>query len=250
MAVVCSVLVVGSGRAPVFAEEADLGWRPSIRSAASYAAARQGNVRFAFIDDRGRFYGHDSADRVPAASVFKVMLLAAYLRMPEVRDRDLREADRGLLAPMICWSDNAAATRIRNLVGAKRIYGLASKAGMQDFALHSTWGLSRTSARDQVRFMYRLDRYIPRRHQRYARRLLATIVPSQRWGIPNVIPNGWKVFFKGGWGSGRGLVGHQVAFLESGERRIAMAILTTSSPSHEYATTTVREVARRLLKGL
>ena len=153
MAVVCSVLVVGSGRAPVFAEEADLGWRPSIRSAASYAAARQGNVRFAFIDDRGRFYGHDSADRVPAASVFKVMLLAAYLRMPEVRDRDLREADRGLLAPMICWSDNAAATRIRNLVGAKRIYGLASKAGMQDFALHSTWGLSRTSARDQVRFI-------------------------------------------------------------------------------------------------
>lgn len=82
------------------------------------------------------------------------------------------------------------------------------------------------------------------------RRLLATIVPSQRWGIPEVAPDSWKVFFKGGWGSGRGLVAHQVAFLESGERRIAVAILTTSSPNHEYATTTVREVARRLLKGL
>jgi beta-lactamase class A len=121
---------------------------------------------------------------------------------------------------------------------------------MRDFELHSTWGLSRTSARDQAPFMFELERYIPDRHEDFARRLLATIVKGQRWGIPKAAPREWTVYFKGGWGSGTGAVTHQVAFLESGERRIAVAILTTNSPSHGYGTETVRGVASRLLSGL
>jgi hypothetical protein len=98
--------------------------------------------------------------------------------------------------------------------------------------------------------MFELERYIPSRHEAYARRLLASIVRSQRWGIPKAAPPGWEVFFKGGWGSGTGRVTHQVAFLEAGERRIAVAIFTENSPSHAYGTETVRGVAARLLRGL
>jgi hypothetical protein len=41
-----------------------------------------------------------------------------------------------------------------------------------------------------------------------------------------------------------------VALLRRGGRRIAVAILTTSSPSHAYAKQTLRGVAARLLRGL
>ena len=66
-------------------------------------------------------------------------------------------------------------------------------------------------------------------------RLLGSVVRSQRWGIARVRPPGWALYFKGGWGSGSGAVDHQVALLRRGGRRLAVAIMTTSSPSHEYA---------------
>ena len=245
------VILLAVGTSPPHASAARLGvWEPDVRAAVRYAANRAGIIRFAVIDESGRMHGHAEASTVAMASVFKVMLMTGYLRRPSVRDRDLNRADRDLLAPMIRWSDNATASRIRDILGAPAIYGLARDAGMRDFRLEDPWGLSRTSARDQAWFMFELERYIPDRHEGYARRLLSSIVKGQHWGIPKAAPAGWNIFFKGGWGSGTGAVTHQVAFLESGERRIAIAILTSSSPSHEYGTSTVRGVAARLLRGL
>jgi hypothetical protein len=179
-----------------------------------------------------------------------VMFLAAYLRQASVRHRGLRRADRRLLDPMIRRSDSVAATRVRDIVGRNAIERVARDAGMRDFSYDQVWGLSRTSARDQVRFMYHLGRHIPRRHRRYARHLLSSIVPSQRWGIAEVEPKGWKLYFKGGWGSGTGRVDHQVAFLEEHGRRIAVAILSEFDPSHSYGKRTLKGVAARLLRGL
>lgn len=51
-------------------------WHPDIRAARRYARHRAGEVGFAVIDQRGRFGGYDVRDTAPAASVFKVMLLA------------------------------------------------------------------------------------------------------------------------------------------------------------------------------
>jgi hypothetical protein len=65
-----------------------------------------------------------------------------------------------------------------------------------------------------------------------------------------VRPRGWALYFKGGWGSGTGWVDHQVALLRRGRRRVAVAILVTSSPSHAYGNETLRGVAARLLRGL
>ena len=81
--------------------------------------------------------------------------------------------------------------------------------------------------------------------------LLRDIVPGQRWGFGRVsLPAGWQLYFKGGWGSGPGLVDHQVALLRRGEERVALAILTTGSPSHAYGKQTLRGVAERLLRDL
>ena len=53
-----------------------------------------------------------------------------------------------------------------------------------------------------------------------------------------------KVFFKGGWRNG---ITHQVALLERGGRRLALAVLTSGSPSMAYAEETIERIASRVL---
>ncbi|MFI5028277.1 MAG: serine hydrolase [Solirubrobacterales bacterium] len=224
------------------------GWHPHLGVARRYARQRAGRVAFAVIDQRGRMEGFHAAETAPAASVFKVMLLVAYLRMRH--GRVLSGGDKALLGPMIRRSDSVAATQVRDIVGRRRIERVARIAGMRDFSYRAIWGLSRTSPRDQVRLMYHLPSYIPGKHRAYALHLLSHIVHSQRWGIGRVAPSGWKLFFKGGWGSGSGRVDHQVALLTRNGDHVAVAIFTQFDPDHAYGERTERGVAARLLGGL
>lgn len=223
-------------------------WHPDTRAARRYARHRDGDIAFAVIDQRGRYYGYRAATTAPAASVFKVMLLASFLRMRH--NRGLSRRDRSLLAPMIRRSDSVAATTVRDIVGRRRIEWLARVAGMRDFGYRWVWGESRTSPRDQVRFIDHLMSFIPGDHRPYARYLLSHVIRAQRWGIGRVVPCGWRLYLKGGWGSGSGRVDHQVALLRRGRRRIALALFTQFDPSHAYGKRTLRGLARRLLHGL
>jgi len=223
-------------------------WHPHLAAARRYAERRGGDVAFAVIDERGRFHGFRAARTAPAASVFKVMLLVAYLR--ERHGRPLSRGDRALLGPMIRRSDSVAATRVRDIVGRRRVERVARVSGMRDFRYAAVWGESRTSPRDQVRFMYRLRSYVPKEHWPYARFLLSHVVRSQRWGVGRVPHPGWALYFKGGWGSGSGRVDHQVALLERRRSRIAVAVFTQFDPDHRYGKKTLRGVFARLLAGL
>jgi hypothetical protein len=223
-------------------------WRPHMAAARRYAERRRGDVAFAVIDERGRSYGFRPARTAPAASVFKVMLLVTYLRRRH--DEALSRGDRALLGPMIRRSDSVAATRVRDLLGRRRIERLARVAGMRDFRYAAVWGESRTSPRDQVRFMRRFRTFVPGRHWPYARFLLSHVVGPQRWGVGRVPHPGWALYFKGGWGSGSGRVDHQVALLERGGQRIAVAVFTQFDPDHRYGKRTLRGVFARVLRGL
>src|SRR3954452_13265345 len=224
-------------------------WTPHIARAAKWAGTRQGSITFA-VRTEDRLWGRGLDRQVPSASVFKAMLLTTYLRQHSVRHRALTDGDCGLLAPMIRRSDNVAATRVRDLVGSAAVVRLARRVGMTRFRIAQVWGLSQVTARDQTKFFLHIDSFVPKRHRDYAMRLLRTIVPSQRWGFARVIPDGWTLYFKGGWGSGTGAVDHQIALLQRGEDRVAIAVLTLNSPSHDYGKATLRGVALRLLRGL
>ena len=223
-------------------------WSERTAAAARYVEQRAGVESFALADDRGRLHGYRMRMRAPSASLLKAMALVAYLNLPSVRGRALNDRDRSLLGPMIRRSDNPAAGTVLGTVGAARLYRLAARAGMLDFSFAwPIWGNSTTSARDQARFFYRITSLVPRRHRGYTLAVLASIVPSQRWGIPPVRPPGWTIHFKGGWGSGTGLVAHQSALLRGDGRRLALSVITRSNPSHSYGTTTIRGVAARML---
>jgi beta-lactamase class A len=224
-------------------------WRPHVNEARAYAVSRLGEVSFAVRTEEG-FWAFRPDRVVHSASVIKAMFMVAYLNRAGVRDRPLRPEARALLSKMIRRSDNDAATTIRNIVGDATIERLARRAHMTRFAVAPIWGLSHITARDQTRLFLAIEDFIPERHRATAMTLLRTIVPEQRWGIARARPPAWKMYFKGGWGSGTGAVDHQVAQLRRGKLRVAVAIMTTGNPSHAYGKATLEGVARRLLRGL
>jgi hypothetical protein len=137
------------------------------------------------------------------------------------------------------------------IISPERLQRDARRWGMRDFqVVPDPWGRSQITARDQARFWLHIDRRLPPRHRAYGLTLLRTIVPSQRWGVGRVVPRGWTLHFKGGWGSGSGKVDNQVALLTRGEERVSLAILTTAQGTHVYGQATLRGMARRLLRGL
>lgn len=227
----------------------DYPWAKRLAAAERFADGRAGRVSFAVVDERGRLRGRH-LDRVHnSASVVKVMFMVALLRQPDVRHDALTAAEKHLLGPMIKRSDNQAASAIFERVGPGALYDLARDAGMRHLSTQPVWGLSTITAAGQARFMYRLERFIPRRHRGYAMHLLTRIVGSQRWGIPPVAPRGWTLHFKGGWSGAPSWRVNQVMLLRRPPRRFSVAILTREQPSKDYGERTIEGVARRLLRG-
>ena len=250
-AVAASVLAGGGQATAHVSQDEARKWRPDIGDAAAYSDARFGTVGFAVFDMKGRLGHHHGGGRASMASPFKVMLMVAYLRQPDVKERELTSSEKGLIKPMIRRSDNNAATTIRDMLGRAPIERLAHKAGMKHFVWNDIWGYCQTSARDQALFMRNLHRLVPNRHWHFARRQLERIVPKQRWGVGQVgLPSGWHLYFKGGWGSGSGAVDHQVVLLRNKHRRVGLAVLTEGNPSHAYGKETLEGVFARLLDGL
>jgi hypothetical protein len=232
------------------APKAAAAWRPDVRSAVKYLHSRAGRVTFAVRTD-DHLWGYHRTEGVHSASVVKALLLVAYLDDPRVRHRPLTPADHRLVDPMIRRSDNAAANKVLAYVGARRVQATAARVGMHRFHLNPfVWGGSRIDASDQTRFFLHYDAHVVARHRATAMHLLRTIVPEQRWGIGQARPDGWRLYFKGGWGSGTGLVDHQVALLTHGRDRVAVAVLTTGNLDHAYGQRTLRGVFARLLRGL
>ena len=199
-----------------------------LREARAFAQQREGPARvsWAVVDTRGRLFARHGARHHRSASQTKAMLLVAYLR--RLGGRPVPPRARRDLAPMIRTSGNRAASRVYATVGDAGLAAVGRAARMRSLRLNGTWSEVEITAADQARFFRRIDRLCPRRHRAYARRLLATIVAPQSWGIPAAArPLGLRALFKGGWR--RDLV-NQGARLETRDgRRLSIAILTDTT---------------------
>jgi hypothetical protein len=225
-------------------------WHPHMLAAIGYTNTRTGDIAFAVRTSDGRFYAYRPDHDEWSASVVKAMLMVAYLDEPGVRRRALTTNEKSILGPMITESDNDDAQIVFDTVGQGALRQLARRVGMTHFATSPIWGETEITAADQTRFFLRIDSFIAKRHRVYAMSLLAGIVPSERWGIGEVAPKGWKLYFKGGWGYGTGLLDHQVALLVRGCARVSIAVLTMYDGSHAYGKTTLKGIFERLLRGL
>jgi hypothetical protein len=234
----------GSSAAPDQAPTQKIPNQVQLRTASEWAAGRTGSVAWGVVDTRGRIHGRGGARLYPAASVTKAMLLVAALRRAGTRPVPHALARR--ITPMVRESSNRSAHVVyRHVGGDAGLRDVARAAKLRRLRLTGTWSDAGISAGDVARFFLVADRVVPRRHRAYARRLLRTIRPEQRWGVPRAAERlGFRVLFKGGWR--RGLV-HQGALLERDGRRLAIAVLTDGNPSQGYGERTIEGVARRLL---
>jgi beta-lactamase class A len=216
-----------------------------VQAARDYARGRAGTVAFAIGTPGGKIRGINVDHRFASASVVKAMLALEVVR--EARDRDLTSTERALLRPMISVSDNDAASAVYARVGGAGLYRVAAAAHMTRFRDVGNWADATITAADQVRLFLQIDTLAPKRHRRYLRNLLASIVSWQRWGIaPVAEARDFHIMFKGGW---RNNISHQAALLERDGQRIALAVLTSGAPD-PYGRLTETGVAERVLARL
>ncbi|MCE3266871.1 MAG: hypothetical protein K0S15_1580 [Solirubrobacterales bacterium] len=227
----------------------------SVARARGFAAAAPARVAFAVTGAGEGVRGLGMDEPFSSASLSKAMLLAAELRRLQRDGAPLDDATRSLLEPMITYSDNDAASAVYARVGDGGLEEVARRAGMRSFEVTpGYWGGAQVTAADLTRFFAGLDENLPARHRAYAKRLLASVTSSQRWGIPAAAGGGWTVYFKGGWRppaaeGTSGPVTHQAGLLvhRSG-RRTAIAVLSDLSPgSSSYGV--IEGITRRLLAG-
>jgi hypothetical protein len=219
----------------------------SIGAATRFLESRAGRTSFAVVDSAGHLSGLRLHEHFETASVVKVMMLTAYLQMLAAQHRSLSPSDTALLYPMIHVSDNNAASAVFSIVGGAAVARVAREAGMSDYAPGvGWWAYTQTSAIDQARLFFVLDRLIPQRFWGYARYLMSTIEPSQSWGIPPVARPQWQVFFKTGALPEQGLF-NEVGRLERGPLTFTIAVFTDGDPSMAYGEQTIEGVAGALL---
>ncbi|MEW1549066.1 serine hydrolase [Streptomyces tsukubensis] len=141
----------------------------------------------------GAWYGGDADRGYPSASIVKVSILAALL----TRGRPLEAHHREWARDAIVSSDNDAATALwRDLGGAGALDAAHARLGLTGTTADPAWGLTRTTARDQLtllRAVFRDPVYAP------LRELMGRVRADQAWGVSAAGPEngGWAL--KNGW---------------------------------------------------
>lgn len=216
--------------------------RAAMLSARRFAAQRSGTIGFAVREQGGGIRGWRADRAFYSASVSKAMLAVARLRQRAA----VTAGEIAVLEAMITASDNDAADTVLGWVGLAGLDDVARRAGMRDFDSGGYWANARITPADQVRLFAGIDGLVPASRRALLRRLLSSVIASQRWGVATAAERhaGARVFFKGGWREG---MTHQVALLEWRDRRAAIAVMTEGGPSMGYDIGTIEGIAARLL---
>ena len=211
-----------------------------IAAARDWISGRDGDVAFAVVDTNGQDAGGYREHRpFQLASLSKAIMLVASLRHDPAPD----PATEATLTKMVAESDNGAAYAIYGQVGAEGMRSVAKAAGLQDYEQGSGWVDTRASAWDEARLFSQLETLVPAAGRGLARRLLSSVVPIQRWGIPAAAgPEGWTSSFKGGWLGMDNKLMVQAAWLEKGKKGWALAVMSDENPTRAYGWDTQKGV--------
>ncbi len=217
----------------------------AVAAAKEWIAGRDGDVAFAVVDTNGEDAGgYRAHEPFQLASLSKAIMLVASLREDPTPDA----ATEATLTKMITESDNGAAYTIYGQVGSKGMRRVAKAAGMRDYEQGEGWVDTRASAWDEAQLFVQLEALVPAAGRSLARRLLSSITPIQRWGIPAAAgPEGWTSYFKSGWLGMDNKLMVQAAWLEKGKKQWALAVMSDENPTRSDGWDTQKGVTALLL---
>ena len=233
----------------------------AARIARDIQAARRGRVSTVAVavDDPGlgldcwlnRFSSFD------AASVIKVTILAALLRKAEDQHRNLTATEAAQAKLMITESDNDAASDLWAELGHSYLQHFLDVAGMRHTSLGAGgyWGLTQITANDQVvllRLLLNANAVLDSASRSYALKLMAEVIPAQRWGVPAGAPTGLTVHVKNGWLplATHGWRIHSIGCFTGRGGGYSIVVLTQDNPTMAYGITTIETIARVINRDL
>jgi membrane peptidoglycan carboxypeptidase len=157
------------------------------------------------LQDRktGRRYDYHGGRQQETASIIKVELLAALLLKAQDRGRRLTAAEQARATKMIKASDNDAATQVYDAVGgAAGLREAGQRLGLTDTDPAKSWGLTRTTASDQVRMLAALSdpsSPLDAKSRELMLQLMSSVNADQNWGISVAAFEGDQTSLKNGW---------------------------------------------------
>lgn len=170
-------------------------------------AATAGSLSVAVYDRRSaRVWQYNAPLRNECASIVKVLILATVCYRAQSQGRGLSAWEKSQASSMIRFSDNTAATNLwRSVGGAPAVQAMANRVGMRQTVVSSAWGLTTTSAYDQIVLMNEIcwhARTLRATYRGYIITLMGQVTASQRWGVGSVgtsqVKNGWLPY-NGAW---------------------------------------------------
>jgi beta-lactamase class A len=234
---------------------------PFGMAATGYLATRTGTTLAAVYDVKtGQTWRLGQGGPQAEASVVKLDVLETLLAQ-RARGAGLSASDRSLAQQMIEDSDNAAATNLWYEVGGGTgIRSFNTRAGLTQTSPSSCvvcagfswpgWGLSTTTAGDQLTLLKRLIRpssLLSDADRDYALSLMENVTADQRWGVSGDVPAGVTVALKNGWlplkGTNSDWQINSVGWISGDGRDYLMAVLTTGNPSEQYGINTIDQLA-------
>ncbi|MDI6102314.1 serine hydrolase [Actinoplanes sp. NEAU-A12] len=188
-------------------EPAAAGWPDNVTALDAALRKLAGNTpdfSVAVLDRKtGHTYAYRGSVKFDTASIVKTQILACMLLKAQDAGRAPTSAEMALAKPMIRLSDNGATTSLYQKLGGKAAVTRSNKRlGLTQTVVNSRWGLTRTTAADQVRLLAALvDPKGPLNasSRQTAFSLMNTVDKAQDWGVPSVAKAGEITMVKNGW---------------------------------------------------
>jgi hypothetical protein len=210
---------------------------------------RAGVVSAAVLDLRnGNLYTYRPGVEAITASVVKVQILGTLLVRAQNTGQPLSAADQALATDMIELSDNDDATDLWNEIGgAPAVAAFDRSVGMLATTPNLSWGLTTTTAADQVKLLEHLvepNGILSDASRAFILQLMEHVAPFEYWGVSSSTSPGTTVALKNGWLPwGGGWAVNSIGWVDGSERNYLIAVLTSGSPNEAYGISSISMVA-------
>jgi beta-lactamase class A len=211
--------------------------------------SRAGVISASVLDlTTGIAYQYHPGQLSITCSVVKVEIIGTLLTQAQASGRSLTPTEQALATAMIDQSDNGAATTLWDEVGgAPSVHRFDDEVGMTSTTPNVHWGLTTTTAADQVTLLQRLvqpNAVLSDASRAYVLGLMEHVTPSQAWGVSANAAPGTTVALKNGWlPISTGWTVNSIGWVDGYGRDYLIAVTASGNPSESYGIDSISEVA-------